>query len=114
MKFYETCSDGFIVAEVNGFVVGFVVGFPAREDTGRIFSLAVHPLYQNRGIGSALFQEIIDVFRKSGVSEIVLEVRTGNLKARRFYEKHGLVQTDIAEKYYNDGENACLMKFKII
>ncbi len=113
MKFYETCSDGFIVAEVNRIVVGFVVGFLAQEGTGRIFSLAVHPLYQNRGIGSALLKEIIDVFRKSNVNEVVLEVRLGNLRAKKFYERHAFVQTGIAETYYSDGENAFLMKLKI-
>jgi ribosomal-protein-alanine N-acetyltransferase len=114
MKFYETCSDGFIVAEVNRIVVGFAVGFIDQAGTGRIFSLAVHPLYQNRGIGSALLKEMIDVFLKSNVVEVILEVRLGNLKAKRFYERHGFVQTGIAEKYYNDGESAFLMKLKII
>lgn len=110
MQFYETCSDGFVVAEVNGIVVGFVVGFLASERTGRIFSLAVHPLYQNRRLGSALLKEIILVFRKMGVSEIILEVRKGNLKARRFYERHGFSVTGVMEKYYNDGESACIMR----
>ncbi len=114
MKFYETCSDGFIVAELNRIVVGFVVGFLAQEGTGRIFSLAVHPLYQNRGIGSALLREIIAVFQKSGVVEVVLEVRLGNLKARRFYERHGFEETGIAERYYSDGESAFLMKLNVI
>ena len=113
MQFYETCSDGFIVAEVNGFVVGFVVGFLSSETTGRIFSLAVHPSYQNRKLGSALLKEIIDVFRELRVSEIILEVRSGNVKARRFYERHGFITTDVLEKYYNDGESAYLMRLEM-
>ncbi len=113
MQFYETCSDSFIVAEMNGFVVGFVVGFMAAEETGRIFSLAVDPKYQNRGIGAFLLKEIIDVFKKAGAGEIILEVRMGNIKAKRFYERHGFYQTGIAEKYYNDGESACLMRLKM-
>ena len=113
MQFYETCSDGFIVAEVNGFVVGFVVGFLSSETTGRIFSLAVHPSYQNRKLGSALLKDIIQVFRGIGISEIILEVRIGNVKARKFYVRHGFLQTGVVEKYYNDGESACMMKLKI-
>ncbi len=110
MQFYETCSDGFIVAEVNAFVVGFVVGFMSSETTGRIFSLAVHPSYQGRKLGSALLKEIIQVFRRTGVSEIILEVRKGNVKAKRFYERHGFTTIDVMEKYYNDGESAYLMR----
>lgn len=113
MQFYETCSDGFIVAEVNGFVVGFVVGFLSSETTGRIFSLAVHPSYQNRKLGSALLKDIIQVFRRIGVSEIILEVRKGNVKARKFYERNGFNQTGVVEKYYNDGESACIMRLKM-
>ena len=113
MQFYETCSDGFIVAEVNGFVVGFVVGFLSSETTGRIFSLAVHPSYQNRKLGSALLKDIIQVFRRIEVSEIILEVRKGNVKARKFYERHGFHQTGVVEKYYNNGESACMMRLKM-
>ncbi len=113
MQFYETCSDGFIVAQVNGFVVGFVVGFLASESSGRIFSLAVHPSYQSRKLGSALLKEIILVFQRIGVSEIILEVRKGNIKAKRFYERHGFHQTEVVERYYNDGESACMMRLKI-
>lgn len=113
MQFYETNPDGFIVAEINGIVVGYVAGFLASAETGRIFSLAVLPAYQDRGVGSNLLKEIIDVFRRMGAFEIILEVRSRNIKAKRFYERHGFYQIGIAEKYYTDAENACLMKLKI-
>ncbi len=113
MQFYETCSEGFIVAQLNGFIVGFVVGFMSSEVTGRIFSFAVHPSYQNRGIGSAHLTAIIEVFRKMHVTEIILEVRIGNINAKRFYERHGFYTTGIMEKYYNDGENACMMRLNL-
>jgi ribosomal-protein-alanine N-acetyltransferase len=113
MQFYETCSDGFIVAEMNGMVIGYVVGFIAKEGTGRIFSLAVHPAYQGHGAGSALLKELAGIFRNFGAQEIILEVRSGNIRAKKFYEKHGFYQTGIVEKYYNDGENACLMRLRL-
>lgn len=113
MQFYETYPEGFIVAEINGIVVGYVAGFLASVGTGRIFSLGVHPAYQNRGVGAGLLKEMINIFRKLGVFEIILEVRSSNIKAKRFYEKHGFYQVGIVEKYYNDAENACLMKLAI-
>lgn len=113
MQFYETCSDGFIVAEINGFVVGFVVGFLTSSNTGRIFSLAVLPEYRNRGIGGALLDEIRNYFKEMKAREVILEVRSGNRKARMFYERRGFYQDGVLEKYYNDGENAFLMKLKI-
>ncbi|MCE8422367.1 MAG: ribosomal protein S18-alanine N-acetyltransferase [Candidatus Methanoperedens sp.] len=113
MKFYETCSDGFIVAKINGIVIGFIVGFLESEKRGRIFSLAVHPDYQNRRIGSFLLKELINVFKTAGAVEIILEVRVSNIRAKKFYERHGFIQAGIIEKYYNDGENAYLMKLNI-
>lgn len=113
MQFYETYPEGFIVAEINGFVVGYVAGFLASIDTVRIFSLGVYPAYQSRGVGSSLLKRIIDVFREMGASRIVLEVRAGNIKARRFYEMHGFRKTGILEKYYNNAESACLMELEI-
>lgn len=113
MKFYETCSDGFIVAEVNGIIVGFVVGFLSSQTTGRIFSLAVHPSYQNRRLGSALLNAVIEVFRGVGVSEVILEVRLNNLNAMRFYERNGFKKTGVAAMYYSDGESACIMKLEL-
>jgi len=113
MQFYETYPETFIVANINGFIVGYIAGFLAQEGVGRIFSLAVHPAYQGRGVGGHLLKEIINIFRNMGVLEIILEVRSDNLKAKRFYERHGFFQFGIAEKYYNDAQNACLMKFRL-
>ncbi|NJD52468.1 MAG: ribosomal-protein-alanine N-acetyltransferase [Candidatus Methanoperedens sp.] len=113
MQFYETYPDTFIVADINGFVIGYVAGFLAQPELGRIFSLAVDPKYQNRSVGSNLLKEIINIFRKKGVSEIILEVRMDNIKATRFYERLGFFQFGIAEKYYNDGQNARLMKLTL-
>jgi|SRR3972149_3743584 len=113
MQFYETCSDGFLVAEIYGMVVGYIVGFLPSGKTGRIFSLAVLPEYRNRMIGSALLEEIISILREMKAAEIVLEVRSGNLKARKFYETHGFYKTGIQKGYYNDGEDATLMRLEI-
>ena len=113
MQFYENYPDTFIVATINGFVVGYIAGFLASERVGRIFSLAVHPAYQRRGVGGNLLEEIIDMFRRMGVLEVTLEVRSDNITAKRFYEIHGFFQFGLAEKYYNDTQSAFLMKLEL-
>ncbi|WP_243684307.1 GNAT family N-acetyltransferase [Methanosarcina barkeri] len=37
MSFYETVGDGFLVAEQDGKVVGYVVGYRSGENEGHIF-----------------------------------------------------------------------------
>jgi len=112
MQFYETYPETFMVAEINGIVVGYVAGFLASEGIGRIFSLAVLPAYRNRGVGSSLLKAIIDIFLRMGVFDIILEVRAGNVKARKFYERHRFRQTGIIKNYYYD-EDAVLMKLEM-
>ncbi len=112
MQFYETNPDGFLVAEINGIVVGYIAGFLASPETGRIFSLAVLPAYQNRSVGSYLLKELIDIFRKDGTLEIILEVRSSNTKAKKFYEKHGFHQIGTIEKYYIN-EDAISMRLEL-
>lgn len=113
VKFYETCSNGFLVAEINGMIAGFVVGYRPSETTGRIFSLAVHPDHQRKGIGAALLKELIHILFQNGARELVLEVRMSNFGAKKFYEKYGFSIYGIKEKYYNDGEAAYLMKLNL-
>ncbi len=113
MQFYETYPETFLVAEINGIIVGYIAGFLTSEGTGRIFSLAVHPAYQRRGIGGHLLKEMINYFKEIGVLEIILEVRSDNRLAKKFYERNKFFQFGIAEKYYNDAQSACLMKLQL-
>lgn len=113
MQFYENYPDTFIVATINGFVAGYIAGFLASGRIGRIFSLAVHPAYQRRGVGGHLLEEIINLFRGMGVLEVILEARSDNIIAKRFYQRHGFFQYGMAEKYYNDTQDACLMKLEV-
>lgn len=49
MNFYEMVGDGFLVAEQDGKVVGYVVGYRSAENEGHIFSVGVKREYQAEG-----------------------------------------------------------------
>jgi ribosomal protein S18 acetylase RimI-like enzyme len=61
-----------LVAEVDGKVVGFILGyvsgweFGVPDSVGWIDTLGVEPDYQRRGIGKLLFDTLIEVFKSSG------------------------------------------------
>ena len=61
-----------LVAEVEGKIVGFILGFVSGwefcvpDTVGWIETIGVDPDFQRRGIGKALFQALINIFRKSG------------------------------------------------
>jgi ribosomal protein S18 acetylase RimI-like enzyme len=63
------------VAEVNGKVVGFMIGdirsWEFRQPpTGWITALAVDPDYQHRGIGRRLLAEFLDYYREKGLENV--------------------------------------------
>ncbi|MCW4030926.1 MAG: GNAT family N-acetyltransferase [Candidatus Bathyarchaeota archaeon] len=61
-----------LVAELNGKVVGFIMGyvsgweFGVPDTIGWIDTLGVDPAYQRRGIGRALFNALIENFKHTG------------------------------------------------
>ena len=78
----------FIVAEVDGAVVGTAMGgFDGHR--GWIYSVAVSPGYRKRGIASALITRLEADLAKRGCLKVNLQVRVGNLEAVSLYEKLG-------------------------
>ena len=92
----KACRDGekysIYVAELDGTVVGFLAYELKLEDkTGEVFLLAVHPEYQNRGIGTQLNTFALDKMRESGMklASVATGGDPGHAPARRSYEKAG-------------------------
>ena len=79
-----------LVAELESKVVGFLA-YEVRGATGEVLFLAVHPEYQNRGIGTELNMVALEKMKAAGAK--VVEVGTGgdegHAPARRSYEKAG-------------------------
>ena len=90
-------------------VIGFAVVWVVIDEA-HIGTIAIHPDFQNRGIGkkflSFICQELVD----ENINKIFLEVRQSNYSAIRLYEKFGFVIDGERKRYYRDnGESALLM-----
>ncbi len=93
-----------LVAEVDGAVTGFLAYTLKREEkAGEVHLLAVHPDYQNRGIGTALNTAALEQIRESGMKLAIVETGgdPGHAPARRSYEKAGYTLLPIA-RYFKD------------
>ncbi|MHC1579833.1 MAG: GNAT family N-acetyltransferase [Candidatus Alkanophagales archaeon] len=110
LEIYETCPEGFLVAEVGGVVVGFVVALLSTPEEGRIFAIAVDRDFRRRGIATELLNVAFDLIRSWGARSVRLEVRAHNYAARRLYRKLGFVDFGYVPAYYSDGEAAILMR----
>ena len=125
--FYESLlaeiPEAFIIAEVNGKHVGYVMckteyGFSNFKKLGfvkkgHVVSIAVLEEFRKRGIGQALVEESIKGVKIKKCDEFYLEVRCSNNEAVRLYEKLGFVIKQQLNAYYRDGEDAFLMAIEL-
>jgi ribosomal protein S18 acetylase RimI-like enzyme len=87
--------DLFLVAEVNGQIIGSVLGgFDGRR--GMVYHLAVMDSYRKNGIGTLLMNELEKRMKRKGCIRSYLLVTHDNLDAIRFYENMGWEQMDLA------------------
>lgn len=106
---YEA-GAGFIVAEVAGRVVAFVI-FWILDGKGHIIVIAVDKRYQKMHIGTTLLSKVKQIIFSNNINTITLEVRKSNLIARKFYLSKGFKEVSEEDGYYGDGEGAVLMEF---
>jgi ribosomal protein S18 acetylase RimI-like enzyme len=86
--------DLFLLAVMAEQVVGTVLGgFDGRR--GMVYHLAVAESYRQRGIGSALMDELEARLRQKGCLRYYLLVTNDNLDATRFYEARGWEEMDL-------------------
>ena len=111
--FYETFPEGFIVADTDHKIVGFLIGVKINTEYAKILMLAVLKPYRKQKIGSELLNYFLRIINKINIKKIELEVRTKNKTAIKFYQKNGFKITEIHRKFYQTGENAYTMKREI-
>jgi ribosomal protein S18 acetylase RimI-like enzyme len=93
-KKLERDPDLFLLAELDGQVVGTVLGgFDGRR--GMVYHLAVAETYRQRGIGSALMAELESRLRQKGCLRYYLLVTNDNVDAMRFYQMLGWEEMDL-------------------
>jgi ribosomal protein S18 acetylase RimI-like enzyme len=81
-------SDLFLIAEVDGEIVGTVIGgFDGRR--GMMYHLAVAQDHRKQGIATQLVDELEKRLRLKGCIRYYLLVTRDNEPAIRFYEKRG-------------------------
>ena len=99
----------FLVAKEENEVIGYI-GMSIVIDEGYIFNVAVRESYRNKGVATALINELVTYGKKNNFSFITLEVRESNLPAISLYSKFGFIKAGERKNYYsNPTENAILM-----
>jgi ribosomal-protein-alanine N-acetyltransferase len=109
----ESNPLSFLVAEVGGRIVGYIIGTVRWMNVGHVLAIGVDPQHRRKGVGTLLMERLMEYFRKRGVGKVRLEARESNWGARRFYSTLGFVEVGKVPYYYSDGETAVLFEREI-
>jgi len=93
-----------------------VVGYSCRwrvTDEVHLLNVAVHPERRGIGLGRELLEAVIAEGRQSGARVVFLEVRAGNVSARRLYRHLGFRDIGIRRGYYGPGQDAVVMELRL-
>jgi predicted N-acetyltransferase YhbS len=97
----EKTSQVSLVAEVEGKVVGFILGdvssweFGVPDTIGWIDTVGVDPVYQKKGLATALAHELIKNLKKIGVSMIYTLVSWDDWDLLQFFQAMGFTRGDM-------------------
>lgn len=92
--------DGFLVAELDGAVVGYValhqeMPMASHAHVLTIDGLAVLPSAQGRGVGTALVEAAVSRAATLGVDRVTLRVLAHNTAAQALYGRCGFVEEGV-------------------
>ena len=100
---------GFLVAEEEGYVIGYVLFWIKYENYGHIISIAVDKNYRRLKAGTKLLLRAISVLSLLNLDTIYLEVNENNTGAVEFYKTFNFKIDRVVPGYYEDGAGAILM-----
>jgi len=102
-------NSKYLVAKIDDTIVGFAGIIPVLDEAD-ISNIVVHKNFRNNKIGSLLLESLIDLARNIKLKYLNLEVRESNIPAINLYKKYEFEVCGIRKNYYNNVENAILMK----
>ena len=102
-------NSKYLVAKIDDKIVGFAGIIPVFDEAD-ISNIVVHKDFRNKKIGSLLLKNLIDLACSINVNTLNLEVRESNIFAIKLYKKFGFEVCGIRKRYYDNSENAILMR----
>jgi [ribosomal protein S18]-alanine N-acetyltransferase len=101
----------YLVAEDAGALVGYAGMMFTGGSQADVVTLAVDPARWGAGTGTALLLALVGEADRRGYTEVLLEVRKDNPRARQLYLRHGFTEIGIRRGYYQpSGVDAVVMR----
>ena len=89
---YIQRGNVFVVAEIDGELVGAGGLITMDENTARIVRMSVSRAHRRKGIGRALVMLLLDVARQRGYSRLIVATEHGWNDAINLYQRRGFTE----------------------
>jgi [ribosomal protein S18]-alanine N-acetyltransferase len=109
-RFFEMAGARCLVAESDGKIEGFALGYSDPPETAHVVTLDVHPSARRRGLGKRLLEGLLGALASAGAERAVLEVDVRNTGAIAFYRRLGFRKSGRIPSYYGSGLDAFEME----
>ena len=93
-------------------VVGYTVCWRVLDEL-HVLNVAVHAEHRGAAIGRHLVEHVLEDAHRSGGRVAYLEVRAGNVAARRLYRRLGFYDLGVRRGYYGPGQDAIVMELRL-
>lgn len=101
------------VSEESSGIDGFVISYFAADEA-ELLQIAVRPDARKRGVATGLIRELKNGLLEKKIKTLFLEVRESNSKARKCYEKFGMVSCGKRPGFYKGpAEDAIIYRMDI-
>ena len=102
-------SRAYVVARVDGFVVGYA-GMMLAGDDAHVTTIAVDPAWHRLRVGTRLLLHLVREAVKRDARHVTLEVRVSNHAAQALYRAFGFRPAGVRKGYYAEtNEDALVM-----
>ena len=113
--FLKNGKGALLVCVTGGQIAGYVlVHVHSGTALARLYSFAVLPDLQGRGLGRPLLEAGEEAARKQGCLAIRLEVRRDNERVKQLYVNAGYREFEQLEDYYEDHEDAIRLEKPLV
>jgi [ribosomal protein S18]-alanine N-acetyltransferase len=118
-NFVDSLAAGYPAEVLRGAraeLLGYWVAMPGVDEM-HLLNITVAPAWQGRGLAIAMLDRLVAECRRSGLTQLWLEVRVSNERARQVYRRYGFAEVGRRRAYYpvlhGAKEDAVLMSLAV-
>ena len=118
-NFVDSLAAGYAAEVLRGTraeLLGYWVAMPGVDEL-HLLNITVAPAWQGRGLAVVMLDRLVAECHRRGLTQLWLEVRVGNERAREVYRRYGFAEVGQRRAYYpvqqGPREDAVLMSLTV-